>query len=426
MYMRFAMAAALVVAFYLHAAQAANLVLSTSQGPCTIPLQSGSNVSIDPASGDVHAAVGPNANCPQLAGVAILTVSRDGTGSGSVSSAPAGISCGATCSASFPAGTSVTLTPTASAGSVFAGWAGHCTGTGACTVTMNQARNVTATFNAAPTFNLTVSRTGTGTGTVTSSPAGINCGATCSAAFASGSTVNLTATAAAGSTFAGWSGACTGTGNCSVTMSEARSVTAQFNPSGGSVPEGCENIVPPAGFTRANSTTIKFTVQAEVQPVDATLYSRLFKAQSEADTPWPGSGTSRGIRMPRMGYLSGQFSVPTSGGPNMWYLEFEDHLDVQAPRVPIMLTVSTCPGHFDTTGPNAVDARCRFFQQSVSGNFYTEVVTNAASYAGNRCPIERGRTYFLNMIGYDPANGTPTCPQGTTQCSWFGSSRTIP
>lgn len=76
------------------------------------------------------------------------------------------------------------------------------------------------------TATLTVSKSGTGT--VTSSPAGINCGATCSASYNSGTSVTLTATAAAGSTFTGWSGACTGTGSCIVTMSAAKSVTATF------------------------------------------------------------------------------------------------------------------------------------------------------------------------------------------------------
>jgi hypothetical protein len=76
---------------------------------------------------------------------------------------------------------------------------------------------------------LTVAKSGTGTGTVTSGPAGINCGSTCSATFASGTAVTLAATADAGSTFAGWSGACTGTGICTVTMDAAKSVTATFN-----------------------------------------------------------------------------------------------------------------------------------------------------------------------------------------------------
>jgi len=162
-----------------------------------------------------------------------LTVSRNGTGSGTVTSNPTGINCGATCSASFAQGTTVTLTATPVSGSVFAGWnGGGCSGTGTCTVTMNAAQSVTATFNTAPpsTFNLTVNKAGSGTGTVTSSPAGINCGNTCSAVFSAGTSVNLGAAAASGSTFAGWSGGgCSGTGSCMVTMSAAQTVTATFN-----------------------------------------------------------------------------------------------------------------------------------------------------------------------------------------------------
>jgi len=78
------------------------------------------------------------------------------------------------------------------------------------------------------TATMTLAKAGTGSGTVTSSPAGINCGATCSFGFTSGASVTLTATASAGSTFTGWSGACTGTGSCVVTMSAAKSVTATF------------------------------------------------------------------------------------------------------------------------------------------------------------------------------------------------------
>jgi|GEM_PF-4521681 hypothetical protein len=161
-----------------------------------------------------------------------LTVNKNGTGSGNVTSSPAGINCGATCTASFAQGTTVTLTAAPASGSVFAGWSGGgCSGTGTCTVTMSAAQSVTATFNTAPTstFNLTVNKSGTGSGTITSSPSGINCGATCSASFNTGTVVALSAAAASGSTFAGWSGACTGTGTCSVTMDAAKTVTATFN-----------------------------------------------------------------------------------------------------------------------------------------------------------------------------------------------------
>jgi subtilisin family serine protease len=156
-----------------------------------------------------------------------LTVTKGGAGTGTVTSSPAGINCGSTCTHSFTNGTMVTLTAAPATGSAFAGWSGGgCSGTGTCQVTLNASTTVTANFNL--THTLTVAKTGSGSGTVTSSPSGINCGSACSAAFAAGSSVTLTATPASNSTFAGWSGACTGTGTCSVTMSADMSVTATF------------------------------------------------------------------------------------------------------------------------------------------------------------------------------------------------------
>ena len=154
-----------------------------------------------------------------------LDVTRAGNGSGSVTSLPAGIACGAACSATYDYGTVVTLTPAASLGSMFTGWSGACTGTGACSVTINAAKSVSATFTL-DTHALTVARAGTGTGAITGT--GISCGADCSETFNYGSMVTLASTAATGSTFAGWSGACSGTGGCTVTMTVARSVTATF------------------------------------------------------------------------------------------------------------------------------------------------------------------------------------------------------
>jgi hypothetical protein len=158
-----------------------------------------------------------------------LAVNKAGNGSGTVTSSPSGINCGAACSASFNGGTMVTLTATAAGNSIFGGWNG-CDGVSGptCTVTMNAARSVTATFTL-PQFNLAVSKAGSGSGTVTSSPSGIDCGAACSASFNSGTMVTLTATAAGNSIFGGWSG-CDGVSGptCTVTMNAARSVTATF------------------------------------------------------------------------------------------------------------------------------------------------------------------------------------------------------
>ena len=70
-----------------------------------------------------------------------------------------------------------------------------------------------------------------GSGSVTSAPSGINCGTACSASFAPGTSVTLTATPAAGQTFTGWGGACSGTAGCTVSMTAARSATAAFSAS---------------------------------------------------------------------------------------------------------------------------------------------------------------------------------------------------
>jgi hypothetical protein len=79
-----------------------------------------------------------------------LAVTKAGSGSGVVTSAPAGIACGATCSAIFATGTSVTLTAAPSTKNSFLGWSGACTGTGPCVLPMTADRAVTATFKAPP------------------------------------------------------------------------------------------------------------------------------------------------------------------------------------------------------------------------------------------------------------------------------------
>src|SRR5438046_255433 len=160
-----------------------------------------------------------------------LTVTTAGIGSGTVTSSDGGINCGATCSAAYNTGTVVTLTATPAGGSMFSRWSGCDAVSGTtCSVTMSAARSVTATF-ALQRFTLSVSKAGIIGGTVASSDRSINCGATCSAAYNSGTTVTLTATPNLLSIFIGWSG-CDAVSDttCTVTMNAARSVTADFLP----------------------------------------------------------------------------------------------------------------------------------------------------------------------------------------------------
>jgi hypothetical protein len=156
-----------------------------------------------------------------------LTIFKAGEGTGTVTGT--GIDCGADCAETYASGTVVTLTAAPGASSSFAGWSGGgCSGTGSCTITMTSAAEVTATF-ALVTHTLTVTKAGAGTGTVTGT--GIDCGLDCAESFAEGTAVTLTATAAAGSTFTGWTGDCAPAGaspTCTLSMTAARSAGAGF------------------------------------------------------------------------------------------------------------------------------------------------------------------------------------------------------
>lgn len=208
-----------------------------------------------------------------------LTVSKSGTGT--VTSSPAGINCGTDCTESLASGTVVTLTAAPGSGYNFSGWAGDCSGTGTCTVTMNSAKNVVANFAPTPTGVLSIAKIGTGSGTVTRTGGAINCGSTCTESLTPGSAVTLTASAAAGSTFVGWSGGtCTGTGSCAFTLNANTTVNAQFNLiSGGTTttPLLQNGLSGAAGSMRSYSVTIptgatNLVIQMSGGTGDADLY----------------------------------------------------------------------------------------------------------------------------------------------------------
>lgn len=84
-------------------------------------------------------------------------------------------------------------------------------------------------------YQLTVSIPTSNSGTVTSSPAGINCPTTCSANFAQNTQVTLTASASSNYSFTGWSGGCTGSSTCTVTITADTSVSAAFTQNTGTI-----------------------------------------------------------------------------------------------------------------------------------------------------------------------------------------------
>jgi hypothetical protein len=161
------------------------------------------------------------------------------SGSGSVTSDPAGISCPDDCGEPFLNGSTVTLTATPDPGWLFGEWEGDCTGFEATVqVTMDAAKTCAATF-VRETFPLEVNIVGhpRGAGVVTSVPAGIDCGVDCIEIYDSGTEVTLTATPDDfWSAFSHWSGDCSGTELTTVVnVDAAKSCTATFIQAAGEI-----------------------------------------------------------------------------------------------------------------------------------------------------------------------------------------------
>lgn len=137
---------------------------------------------------------------------------------------------GTTCQpAQFNLGTTVTLTAVSDPTTLFTGWSGACTGTATtCSFYVDAAKSVTATFVVRPKYNLTLLFAGDGNGQVNGDMTCTSGGACAPKQFLLGTAVLLLPTPDVNSLFDGWSGACAGLGNCSVTMDAAKSVTATF------------------------------------------------------------------------------------------------------------------------------------------------------------------------------------------------------
>jgi len=207
-----------------------------AEGTCTVKMTEDQEVEVA-WSGTSKAIVNPQA----------LTVSKgESSGKGTVKGT-GGLGCETECTETtvlyqgetgvepkIKPGKTVVLKAASAFGSEFTGFSPNCTEITPteCSVVMNEAEEVTAEFAAKPTTTLTVDKAGTGTGTVSSKPKAINCGATCTtqdATVPEEEAVILKEKPGTGMTFEGWTGACVGAGEtCTVTLSEAGTVTAKF------------------------------------------------------------------------------------------------------------------------------------------------------------------------------------------------------
>ena len=149
-----------------------------------------------------------------------LLAEKSGSGTGTVTSIPAGISCGQSCSADFKLGAQVVLTAQPGPDSRFIGWSGPCSGTGDCAVVMTGATRVGVEFarNEELRGTVTIEKEGEGLGIIASEPAGISCGKLCTASFRQDQELRLTAVPEKDSRFSGWEGPCTGLEPCTLVV----------------------------------------------------------------------------------------------------------------------------------------------------------------------------------------------------------------
>ncbi|MEN9501320.1 MAG: hypothetical protein RI964_605 [Pseudomonadota bacterium] len=190
-------------------------------------------------------------------------------GNGKVTSSDGGIDCGTDCGQVYVQDTVVALTATPDTGYGLANWSG-CSGIQGktCLVKMSVSKNVTATFK--PLVTLSVTKQGSVGGLIRSTPMGIYCGTSCTTTVVADSLVTLKATPATNAFFMGWMGACSGTGDCVVTMSAAKQVTAVFGRLANKGKYWVTGYLP--GYTQGDNGEIPFMRSIDWQTVTHVIH----------------------------------------------------------------------------------------------------------------------------------------------------------
>src|SRR5262245_11884353 len=210
-------------------------------------------------------------------------------GSGTVSD-DRGNSCSSTCKLGYgvpgvapPAAVKFSASP--ASGFVLQGWGGECSGSGSCTISLDPnvpSHDVSVTFEERrPRLVVSV----TGPGRVTSSPAGIDCGGSCTATFGSGTQVTLTAAPDEGARFGGWGGDCAASSPstaCLLTMSQDHAASASF----AALPVNARYAPPKPG---AALDRLVFDARSTTAAATVATYAWDFAGDGNFDASCPGS-----------------------------------------------------------------------------------------------------------------------------------------
>jgi len=259
---------------------------------------------------------------------------------------------------------------------------------------------VQGTTTGAVSWTLTVTPGGSGTGTVSSTPAGIDCGSTCQASFADRTAVALVAAADPGSAFTGWSGGCSGSGTCSLTLSSDVAVTATFaDTQAPTVPTG----VVVAG---TSTTTVSLSWTASTDNIAVTgydIYRNGTRVGSSGTTDFTDTGLSPGTAyaytvdaFDRAGNTSSQSAPPTVG-------------TTQSSATPFTLTVSFANQGQGLVTSNPPGISCH---PTCQGTFDagTQITLSASAQSGSRFSGWVG----AGCTGTDPCTFTLDANQAVT------------